>query len=117
MADFNWYGNTSGRGRSEGIPPGIKDRWNWGAFLLGSFWALAHKKYMLAFLGFIPGISFVVVIMLGYKGNEWAWQNVEWKDIDHFQQTQKTWAWVGASFWLIFSAWRMLPLVIQILKH
>lgn len=117
MADSNWHGNASGRGTLDGLPLNIKDQWNWGAFLLAPFWGLSHKKYLLAFLSIIPIVGLVPAIMLGYKGNEYAWQNVEWKNTDDYQQTQKIWARIGAAFWFVFLAWRMLLVMTYMLKH
>jgi hypothetical protein len=112
MADVNWNGNTSGRGTSEGMPPDIKDKWNWGAFLLCPFWLFAHGKFFLAFLSIMPGIN----IVAGYKGNEWAWRNIEWKDSEHFQRSQKVWARIGAVL-VGLAVFRILLTIIQTLKH
>jgi hypothetical protein len=112
MADVNWYGNTSGRGTADGLPPGIRDQWNWGAFLLCPFWAFAHRMYALAFLSLVPGVNLVA----GYKGNEWAWCKNEWKDTAHFQRSQRTWARIGATL-AILAACRTLMLAIRTLKH
>jgi hypothetical protein len=109
MTEFNWYGNTSGRGTSEGLPQDIKELWNWGAFLLCPFWALAHNRYLLAFLSVVPGAS----IVAGFKGNAWAWQSVEWKSIDHFQTEQKTWAWVALALTILTIVCKVLLVLLK----
>ena len=40
----------------------------------------------------VPLVGYVMPIILGFKGNEWAWQNKRWKSIDHFKNAQKRWA-------------------------
>ncbi len=89
--------------------------WNWGAFFLNWVWGLAHNTWI-ALLMFVPGINLVMPFVLGAKGNEWAWQNNEWKDIAHFKRSQRIWARVGIGaffgvplffglvFWGVFSA-------------
>lgn len=94
--------NTSGQGKSAVIPPEIRG-WNWGASLLGWIWAVGNKRYNVAVYGLaIYMLSFLlgpvgwaaelaIDILLGVKGNEWAWQSNKWKSIEHFRKTQKTW--------------------------
>ncbi|MBA3788841.1 ribonuclease G [Patescibacteria group bacterium] len=97
--------NTSGQGRMSVIPPEIKG-WNWGAFGLNWIWGLGNSTYI-ALLTFVPVVGFVMVFILGVKGNEWAWQNHHWDSIEHFKKHQRTWtivwlALIGAGilFWL-----------------
>lgn len=82
--------NTSGLGQFSHVPFEIKGRWNWGAFFCNWIWALGnHLPVYLIFLAFILGP--IGNIMLGYKGNEWAWQYKPWGSIEHFQYVQKNW--------------------------
>lgn len=103
--------NTSGSGKNATVPNEIK-KWNWGAFLLSWIWAIAHKTWigLIALLPFVlmgviapfteksdeAGglfiITFGMMIVLGIKGNEWAWQNNKWESLEEFLLIQKKWS-------------------------
>ncbi|HEY9051052.1 MAG TPA: hypothetical protein VIQ03_05870 [Gammaproteobacteria bacterium] len=91
--------NTSGMGKGHPIPEGIKG-WSWGAFLLNWIWAIGNKTWI-GLLSFIPYLGFIMVIILGVKGREWAWQNKRWENIEHFNRVQKRWAIWGIALMLI----------------
>jgi hypothetical protein len=82
--------NNSGRGKTAALPPQLTG-WNWGAFFLTWIWGIGNNT-MIAFLTFIPFVNFVMIFVLGAKGNEWAWQNKRWNNIEHFKSVQKLWA-------------------------
>ena len=82
--------NTSGQGARAEIPDEIRG-WSWGAFVLTWIWGLGNKVYI-AFLCLIPYAGVIMTIVLGIKGNEWAWRNQKWDDIQHFKRVQKKWA-------------------------
>jgi hypothetical protein len=90
---------VSGRGEASTVPPELK-RWNWGAFLLNWVWALAHGVWFGLF-ALIPGVSFVVALVLGSKGNELAWRKREWESVESFQRTQRTWSHWGLVIWAV----------------
>ena len=84
-------------------PPQVQG-WNWGAFLLNWIWGLFNLTagkaalgvlivFLGAFLAGIPGLIWAIV--LGIKGNEWAWQEKRWQSVQHFQSTQRKWAWAS----------------------
>ncbi|MCX6010420.1 MAG: hypothetical protein NTW48_10445, partial [Chloroflexi bacterium] len=83
--------NTSGQGKGAVIPPEIRG-WNWGAFLLNWMWGIGNKVGI-ALLTFILGP--IMAIILGVKGNEWAWRNKKWKSVEKFKKTQRGWAGAG----------------------
>lgn len=88
--------NNSGCGISnskEIIPEEILG-WNWGAFLMPWLWLWTNNVW-LGLLCFIPQIGFVMTIILGVKGNEWAWKSRRWRSIEHFKQHQRGWAIAG----------------------
>jgi hypothetical protein len=87
--------NTSGMGRDAVIPDGIKG-WSWGAFLLNWIWAGFNKTYV-GLLALFPYIGFIVALVLGFKGREWAWRNKRWDSVDHFNAVQRRW-----SLWGVF---------------
>jgi hypothetical protein len=33
-----------------------------------------------------------MMIVLGMRGNEWAWQNKRWESVEQFQLEQKIWS-------------------------
>lgn len=85
------------------VPDGIRG-WSWGAFLLHWIWAIGNKTWI-GLLALIPYVGIVMMIVLGIKGREWAWQNKEWDSVEHFQRVQKQWnRWafilLGASIFL-----------------
>lgn len=82
--------NNSGQGKLAALPPQLYG-WNWGAFFLTWIWGIGNNT-MIAFLTWIPLVNFVMIFMLGAKGNEWAWQNKHWISIAHFKKVQKLWA-------------------------
>jgi len=87
--------NTSGQGTSAVLPEELEG-WNWGGFLLNWIWAVGNNTWIgLAALVPIPLANLAVSILLGIKGNEWAWQNKKWKSIDHFRHAQRIWLYWG----------------------
>ena len=84
--------NNSGGGNHIEIPEGVKG-WSWGAFLLSWIWAIGNRTWIGLF-AILPYVGFVVAIILGFKGREWAWRNKRWESYEHFQTVQKRW-----SFW------------------
>ena len=85
--------NTSGQGPSADIPREII-WWNWGAFFLNWIWGIWNKTYI-AFFCLLPVIGFIMMIVLGMKGNEWAWQHKRWESVDQFQRVQRSWSKAG----------------------
>lgn len=88
--------STDATPRTE-LPEGVRG-WNWGAFLLNWIWGLGNRT-PIALLALIPVIGFLMMIVLGVKGNAWAWQNDSWKNVSHFRRTQRYWAIAGFIVW------------------
>ncbi len=82
--------NTSGLGESTTLPPEIQG-WSWGGFFLTWIWGIGNNVWI-ALLSFVPGLSFLMAIILGIKGREWAWKNKHWESTEVFKSTQKKWA-------------------------
>jgi hypothetical protein len=75
-------------------PEEIKEQikgWNWGAFFFNWIWGLVHKVWI-SLLMFIPIVNLGVMIYLGLKGNELAWEKGSWKSIEVFHARQRKWA-------------------------
>ncbi len=67
------------------------NKWNWGAFLLGPIWGIGNGVFR-SLLTFIPFYGIYEWIMLGRKGNRWAWERRHWDSIESFRKTQRKWA-------------------------
>ncbi len=94
--------NTSGTGGP--VPEEIKG-WSWGAFWLHWIWGIAHNVWI-ALLALCLGPIWMIV--LGIKGNEWAWQHRRFDSIEQFKQTQAVWAkwgwvlcFVSLAIWIV----------------
>ena len=92
--------NTSGQFNASVVPSEIKG-WNWGAFGLNFIWAIGNRTWV-GLLALVPIIGIVMAVALGFKGNEWAWKNKQWKSIDHFKKVQKIWSIWGVSLFILF---------------
>jgi hypothetical protein len=87
--------NTSGQGPSVTVPPEIQE-WNWGAFFLTWIWGVGNKVWIsLLALVPLPFAGLAISILLGIKGNEWAWQSKKWESIERFRRTQRIWMYWG----------------------
>jgi len=65
--------------------------WSWGAFFLNWIWAIGNRTWVGLF-AVVPYVGFIVAIILGVKGREWAWQNKRWESIEHFNRVQRRWS-------------------------
>ncbi|MFZ6756640.1 hypothetical protein ACO0K9_05420 [Undibacterium sp. Ji50W] len=94
--------NDSGRGDYYPAPDGV-DGWSWGAFLLALYWTARHKRGI-GFLLFIPIVGFFVAFKIGRTARLWAWHNIYWDSLEHFNRVQRRWTIVAFSLYaLIFS--------------
>lgn len=73
------------------LPAGVKG-WSWGAILLNWVWALFNGPVWLGLLSLVPYLGFIMAIVLGFKGREWAWRARHWESVDHFQRVQRKWS-------------------------
>ncbi|MBX9685388.1 MAG: hypothetical protein K2X27_01725 [Candidatus Obscuribacterales bacterium] len=85
--------------KDKNVPPEVRG-WNWGAFFFTWIWGICNGT-LISLLSLIPGVHFVMMFVLGYKGNEWAWRNKEWPSVEQFHSTQRKWAVAGIVIWLI----------------
>lgn len=76
------------------------DRWNWGAYFLTWIWGLGNRVYI-ALLVFIPVVNLIILVLLGLKGNKWAWRARTWEGLERFKRSQRRWAIVGGIIWFI----------------
>ena len=84
--------NRSGQGPIAALPRELEG-WNWGAFFLTWIWGVGNMVWwsLLALVP-VPFARLAVGILLGIKGNEWAWQSKRWNSIERFRRTQHVWA-------------------------
>ncbi len=54
-------------------------------------WSFANNVWI-GLLALIPALGLVMVFVLGFKGNEWAWQSRRWESVEQFQSVQRSWA-------------------------
>ena len=94
--------NTSGQGFLTGnVPPEIKE-WNWGAFFLTWIWGIGNRVWLaLIALAPVPLIAMLaMMVVLGIKGNEWAWQCKKWDSVEQFRHRQRIWMYWGIAGFL-----------------
>jgi hypothetical protein len=93
--------NTSGQGFLTGdVPPEIKE-WNWGAFFLTWIWGIGNRVW-LALIALVPFplVGIAMMVLLGIKGNEWAWQSKKWDSVEQFRHRQRIWMYWGIAAFL-----------------
>lgn len=80
------------RGKITGnYPYDFRKEFNWGAFFGTWIWGVINKSYhalWMLILGFTP-IAFFYQLLLGLKGNEWAYKNRQWKSDEEFKKSQE----------------------------
>jgi len=108
-------GAPQGKGSSAGgdIPDGVRG-WSWGAFLLNWIWAIGNKTWI-GLLAMVPYVGFIMAIVLGIKGREWAWQNGEWESVEHFNRVQRQWTIWALVIWGVLTLLTLLAIVIGVL--
>jgi len=84
----------------EDVPKEIQ-RWNWGAFFLTWIWGIGNNVWI-ALLSFIPGVGFIMAIVLGIKGSEWAWKAKKYNSVEEFKNVQKKWSIWGLILFILF---------------
>src|SRR2546428_8157797 len=110
MALENPPPNTSGQGKDALVPPEIR-RWNWGAAVFTSIWALANgltgnAETFTAILrneGYTFG-SLFFYFSLGSRGSELAWKYKQWPTVAAFRRVQTRWSVAGLVLLTLLSA-------------
>lgn len=93
------YDERSGNKEASIVPEEIKG-WNWGAAGLTWIWGISQGVWI-SLLAFIPLVNIVMWIVLGLKGNEWAWKSQKWESVDAFVSYQRKWKPWGIAFFII----------------
>jgi hypothetical protein len=74
--------------------------WNWGAFYFGWIWGIFNGVYwpLVVLIPYVGWAAMLIInIVLGIKGNVWAWKGRYWKDFNHFKRVQRSW-----SMWALY---------------
>jgi hypothetical protein len=87
-------------------------RWNWAAFLLPIPWMIGHGMYrqviwfcfpmvLCQWIVFLPPLIrfavgfvllFIASLYLGRKGNEFGWENRDFRTVEEFRKVQSVWS-------------------------
>ncbi|NOI02247.1 hypothetical protein F0241_14205 [Vibrio kanaloae] len=65
--------------------------WNWGAFVFNWIWGIRFRTYRALWV-LVPFVNLVMPFILGFKGNEWAWNHNQWNSVEEFKKSQKKWS-------------------------
>jgi serine/threonine-protein kinase len=95
---------------------------NWAAFILGPVWGLGNAVVPAILIGIalwivlwvtyttvpVAGVAAVVLgsLLIGYRGNEWAWRARKWQSGEQFRRVQQgwlLWAVVVAIIWVVMA--------------
>lgn len=87
--------------------------WNWGAFFFTWLWGVCNGVWI-SLLALLGPLSLIMAIILGIKGNEWAWQNRKFASVEDFKKTQRTWAIWGLVLFLIGIAISVIVIIASI---
>lgn len=98
---------------SKTVPEEVKG-WNWGAFICNIWWGIGNKTY-LPLLCLIPLFNIFWVFVVGFKGNEWAWQKGDYQDVETFKAVQATWNRAGFVQFIIVIAFFALYFLLLII--
>jgi serine/threonine protein kinase len=93
----SWVGGGGTFNTSAIVPPDIGG-WNWGAFLMAPLWCINNQVWI-GLLSWIPWVGFVMSIVVGAKGNTWAWRSRKWESKEAFKANQRAWTIAGLSVW------------------
>lgn len=97
--------------------------WNWGAFFLPGFWCLTNQVWIgliawtdlsMVTLPVTWGMTWpIMAVILGVKGNEWAWKSRRWNSLKQFKRHQRLWAIAG--FFIVTALLLLLSLIVLML--
>ncbi len=94
------------------LPYDYTKEFNWGAFFGGWIWGLFNKTFVTLWdlLLFFTPFGFLFRLICGLKGNEWAFNNKKWDDVEKFNKSQEN----QTIFWCIFSL-VLIPIIYTII--
>lgn len=66
--------------------------WSWGAFGIYGIWGLFNGCWWMLLVAIFLGWLWPLPnILFGCLGSKLAWEHGEWRDFEHFRQTQHSW--------------------------
>lgn len=92
------YDERSGHGTASVVPPELR-RWSWGAAGLTWIWGARHRVWI-ALVALVPGISIFIMILLGLRGNEYAWRAKKYESVDDLLHQEEVWKLWGIVFFI-----------------
>lgn len=100
---MNDYGNNMGGGISHAAVSDMSEedlgKWNWGGFLLNWVWSMGNSVWW-GLLALLPGINFIVSIILGIRGTRDAWEAKRSSmTAQQFKESQRKWTIAGLIVW------------------
>jgi hypothetical protein len=98
-----------------------REGWNWGAFVFTWIWLLWHNMVpfgiglLLASFFFGP-LSLIASFYLGAKANELAWTYKPFRNLQHFEETEKAWNRWGLVLFLVSMGGGILFFILAMLS-
>ena len=80
------------KGKITGVLPyDYKKQFNWGAFFGGWIWGVVNKSFATfwAWIVWLPPFSILFKLYCGLKGNEWAYKNKNYENVEEFNKSQR----------------------------
>jgi hypothetical protein len=65
---------------------------------MANWWPLTNRVWFGLFSWMPFPFGSIVNVLLGYKGNEWAWKSRRWRSIEQFKSHQRGWTIAGIFF-------------------
>jgi hypothetical protein len=84
--------------------PAEVDRWNWGAFLLNTIWALGHRLWWQALLSIVPVFGIIMTLVLALKGGRWAWEKGTYASVEEYKAKERRWTIAGLTLYGLVAA-------------
>lgn len=89
-------------------------RFNWGAFFLYPLWGFANGMWWLFLISLFFGWLIPIPnLLFGIMGSKWAWQNKQWRNLEHFMSVQESWKKWGIGIFLANIFLTILAIVIM----
>ncbi|NRB11400.1 MAG: hypothetical protein HRU35_07335 [Rickettsiaceae bacterium] len=83
-------------------------------FFFNWIWGVAHGVWI-SFLVFIPLFGMLIMpVILGFKGNEWAWRKNKYVSTAEFLKTQRRWTIAAVALFGVFFSILLMAMVFAI---
>lgn len=102
MTDDTKYSKSSDEALQEYL-----SGWNWGACCFGLIWGFGNNVS-------ISFRSFYIPFELGLNGNKWAWEQGNWRNLEHCKRTQRKWAYAVLVYFLMLFLLALISILLTI---